>query len=120
GEGNVMFQIRQEQLEAFSVSALHHANRRLAQYARQRFPARFADTEDAVLYELACKVRARAKEYDIELEKDVATFLDFTVMYGEGCPDAPWALPVLEYRMLQGPDRREILRMRVRETGVAL
>ncbi len=115
-----MLKIRKEQMGAFSAALTREANRRLAAYARQRFPRGFKQADDAALYEFAGKVRITAKQYGIDKENDVATFLDFTVMYGEEFPTSSWAADVLQNDALLGPSKITILRQRVRATGVNL
>jgi hypothetical protein len=65
-------------------------------------------------------VRKTAREYEIEKENDVATFLDFTVMYGQDFPKSDWAKDILSCNELQGPAKMTILRHQVTETGVKL
>jgi len=115
-----MFKIRKEQMQAFSSSQIDHADHKLIKYGRQRFPGEFQDTDDPTMLEFVKEVRAKAGRYGIEKENDVATFLDFTVMYGPGFPQDEWAAGVLNCDALYGPDKMSVLRHRVTETGVEL
>jgi hypothetical protein len=107
-------------MDAFSASLRYEANRRLAAYARDRFPGKFSEMDDDSLYELANRVRATAKQYGINNENDVATFMDFTVMYAEDFHQAPWAANVLRDTTLSGWGKMQTLRQRVRASGVKL
>ncbi|MCB9926124.1 MAG: hypothetical protein H6822_28505 [Planctomycetaceae bacterium] len=107
-------------MQAFSSSLVDQADQRLVEYAKQRFPNEFQNIGDPTLLEFVKRVRATAGLYGIEKENDVATFLDFSVMYGENFPQAPWADDILTCDALHGPDKMAVLRFRVRETGVNL
>lgn len=112
--------IRKKQMATLSARMTDEANRRLVTYARERFPDEFKHTDDPTLYELAKNVRMNANKYGVNKENDVATFLDFTVMYGEEFHQAPWAADILGCDALHGPDKMTLLRHRVTESGVNL
>jgi hypothetical protein len=115
-----MLQIRNQQFDKFSDTLRDRANLGLAEYARKRFPRKFATTAEEDLVALASRVRMTAKTYGIEREDNVATFLDFTVMYGEEFHRDPWAAGVLKNRAMHGPDKMALLRYQVELTGVTL
>jgi hypothetical protein len=115
-----MLQIRGEQVRTFTCVMIDRANETLAGYARRRFPTVFAGRPDAELRDLARGVRATANRYGVTREDNVATFLDFTVMYGPDWPAAAWAADVLTCQALHGPDKVALLRHRVERTGVTL
>jgi hypothetical protein len=114
-----MFKIRQDQLEAFDRSYLLRVKRRLAAYARKRFPQCFSQTDDSALLQLIDRVWTTAQRYRIDKENDVATFLDLSIMYGEQFHQSPWARPILETDW-HGPDRMRALTLVVQSTGVRL
>ena len=115
-----MLRIRKKQMGEFSTAMLRRADLRLAVYARKRFPAIFRKTTDTELGRFVENVRAEAKKHGIEREDNVATFLDFTVMYGQEFAGSSWAADILKCDALHGPDKVAILRHRVEQTGVAL
>ena len=107
-------------MQAFSSSQSAQANQHLVRYAQQRFPSEFKQNEDPRLLQFVEKVRATAGRYGIEKENDVATFLDFTVMFGLDFPKSAWAEDILNCDTLYGPDKMAVLRHRVSETGTKL
>ena len=115
-----MLRIRKEQIEVFSVLLRQEANRRLASYVTERFPSEFKQTDTAILYELADKVRTAATHYGIDHENDIATFLDLSVMYGDEFHQAPWAADILRDNALAGASKMAVLRQRVRASGFKL
>jgi hypothetical protein len=115
-----MLRIRPEQVNALTAAMRDQANVRLAEYARKRFPTVFQKTSDKELRAFVEKVRAQAKKYGITREDNVATILDFAVMYGEGFDEASWASEILASQVLHGPDKVAILRQRVRSSGADL
>ena len=115
-----MWTIRQEQASALTNPLLVKADLQLVDYARKRFPTVFKSSSDEELRALVAKVRTQAKGYAIEREDNVATFLDFTVMYGEDFHKAHWAAEILGSSVLHGPDKMAVLRHRVRLSGVRL
>jgi hypothetical protein len=115
-----MLQIRKEQMATFGSSLREQADQALVKYAMMRFPTEFPPFQEAKTREFVAKIRATAKQYGVEKENDVATFLDFTVMYGADFPIAPWAEDVLSCGGMHGPDKMALLRFRVQETGVRL
>jgi hypothetical protein len=115
-----MLRIRREQMEILSSALREAADRRLATYARERFPDRFAEMDAEALIAMVGRVRATAKRYGIDRESDVATFLDLDVMYGEHFHRAPWASDALQSEAMSGSDKMAVLRGRVKRTGVLL
>jgi hypothetical protein len=115
-----MFQIRKEQLTSFDLSLREQSDRTLVKYAMTRFPSEFPVTENAKTLEFVKQLREKAKQFGVEKENDVATFLDFVVMYGEDFPSASWAEDVLTCDGMHGPDKMALLRFRVQEAGVKL
>jgi hypothetical protein len=113
-----MLTIRQEQLDALAASLSRRANVALAGYARRRFPVELGAAPEDELVALADRVRATAMSYGLELENDIATFLDLTVMYGDDFHRSRWAAKVLADEAVHGPDKMESLRRKVRLTGV--
>jgi hypothetical protein len=115
-----MFRIRDEQLRALSSALESRADRALVGYALHRFPAEYEQSDDSILLEFVKNVRAAARQFGIEREDNVATFLDLTVMYGQNFPKASWAHDVLASQALHGPDKVALLRHRIQQTGVIL
>jgi hypothetical protein len=112
--------IRPDQLKAFSIEMLERADRELVVYARRRFPQISANTTDDELLALVKQVRAEAQRYGMEREDNVATYLDLTVMYGNGFCRAEWARDVLESGTLHGPDKLALLKRRVGRSGIRI
>jgi hypothetical protein len=113
-----MIKITQEQLDALAVSLCERANVTLTNYARNRFRLEFNEVSDVELTRLAERVRKTATTYDLERENDIATFLDFSVMYGEDFHRDDWAREILRDNTLHGPDRMQLLRHKVRLENV--
>jgi hypothetical protein len=89
-------------------------------YARKRFPKVFEKVDEAAASRLVDQVRRTAERYGIKSEDNVATFLDFTIMYGKEFHKAPWASEVLLNGAIRAPDKMALLKDRVRQTGVTL
>jgi len=115
-----MLLIRQEQMDTFSLLDVDKANQKLVLYAQQRFPNEFSHANDMTILEFVQRIRAVGAQYGVQRENDVATFLDFAVMYGEDFHQATWAEDVLNCVDMHGPDKMELLRFRIRETDVDL
>ena len=113
-------QIRGDQIDAIAQARLESADRRLVEYGRQRFPAALGPRSNADLLAFVGRVRATAAGYGIVREDNVATCLDFSVMYTEEFHRADWAADVLQCDRLHGPDKMALLRHRVEQTGVNL
>src|SRR5271165_393014 len=109
-----MWTIRREQISELSSPMLRKADIQLADYARKRFPTVFKSSSDEELRALVAKLRTQAKEFGIQREDNIATFLDFTVMYGEDFHKAHWAADILGSSVLHGPDKMAVLSHRVR------
>ncbi|MGL4421158.1 MAG: hypothetical protein ACRCZF_10870 [Gemmataceae bacterium] len=115
-----MLQIRAEQFQPFVPLADHAANEELIPYARARFPSVFSETDDETVRSALAEARLSARKYGIEREDNVATFFDFTIMYGSDFPQQDWAADILTCDALHGPDKMAVLRHRVEESGVSL
>lgn len=115
-----MLQIRRQQLDTLTTAMRHKANLQLVEYARKRFPTVFEKIDEPAAYKLVDHVRTTAERYGIEREDNVATFLDFTVMYGEEFHKARWATDVLSSEAIHAPDKMALLEERARQTGVTL
>lgn len=98
----------------------HKANLELIEYAKKRFPKVFEKVDATRAYKFVDHVRTTAQGYDIEREDNVATFLDFTIMYGLDFHKAVWANDVLSSRTMRPPDKIALLKYRVRQSGVTL
>ena len=109
-----MFQIRQDQIDAFEAAAVAQANASLAKYARERFQEHFVGKPEAELLTFVAGVRESAKNYQVTAEADVATALDLTVMYGTEFYNAVWARDVFDIEGWDGGHKMNILRQRVR------
>ena len=92
----------------------------MANYIRRRFPTELGRIAESDLLELIAARRVAARQYGIEREDNVATFVDLSVMYGESFVDAEWARPILDCTSLHGPDKIALLRARVEESGASL
>lgn len=115
-----MLRVRPDQIKALSAAQVIQADLRLVAYGRQRFPSEFEGHDQETMLTIVRRIRVAAAAYGIQKENDVATFLDFTVMYGDKFPEAAWASDILNCDALYGPDKMAVLRFRVRETGVNL
>ncbi|WP_225000342.1 hypothetical protein [Cesiribacter sp. SM1] len=112
--------IKTAQLCYLSADLKTKANLNMAEYLRKRFPLEFASTDVNNIIQLISKQRKAANSYGVEKENDIATFLDFSVMYGEGFHLDEWAQDVLQCIKLYGPDKMALLRHYVRRTGIEL
>lgn len=92
---------------------LNRANQSLAEYAKHRFPGLFDNkTIDELIPEII-KVRERAKQFGLVNENDIATAVDFSVMYGGNYYTAEWASDVFSLNGMSGAEKMAILRARV-------
>jgi hypothetical protein len=112
-----MSTIEPVQMQLLAASATERFDRELAVHARRRFPATFEGLDDQYMRAGVRKVRATARGYGIERQDDVATFIDFMIMFGVEFHRAPWAVDILECKALHGPDKMAVLRHRVAEAG---
>lgn len=112
--------IRSRQMEAFRASRDEELDRNLTVYARQRFPETFQSVSDERLLAYVRQVRETAGEFGVDRRDNVATFVDFSVMYGPDFYASPWASDIMFCDALHGPDKIAILRSRVEETGIVL
>ncbi len=115
-----MFLIRSDQIEVIVAARLEAANQKLVDYARARFPRRFAHSESAEIAALVAAVRSTSRRYGINKEQDVATFVDLSIMYGEDFHEVPWAARVLQSKDLDSDAKITGLRDLVALTGVNL
>jgi len=102
-------------MEVFQAQAIDKANHRMVDYAKNRFPDYFVSQPESDIEAFIATVRNQSKEYDVVNEDDVATALDLTVMYGPGFWSQTWAEDVIALTALNGAEKMEILRHRVRE-----
>lgn len=107
-------------MDALAAMRIDAANQRLVSYLRARFPGRYDAIPDDRLRAAIDRMRGTAADYGIQRENDVATFLDFTVMYGQDFHRDAWAREILQVKELHGPDKMDVLRDRVRGSGVDL
>ena len=112
--------VRSEQIEPFQTSLEGRFDCDLAKYAQRRFPDVFQAVAQDRLLTFVRQVRETAARFGVDRQDNVATFLDFRVMYGVDFHTAPWASDILSCNDLHGPDKMAVLRNRVEETGVTL
>ena len=121
GSRNQMqIQIRSEQMAEFAVQRIAEANQKLPEYLRRRFPTRLGDKQHSELVEFVLRCRDEAKQYGIEREDCIATYMDLWMMYGAEFAHSDWAIDVMTCDSLHGPDKLAILRHRVAISGVEL
>lgn len=101
------------QINVLHAAAAGRANDRLARYARERFKEYFANMPEAVLLDLVATVRERGNKHRITTERDVATAMDLTVMYGQDFYEAEWAHDVFAIQEWDGEHKMKVLRERV-------
>lgn len=110
--------IKTSQLDSIAISMEEFANAKLVVYSKQRFPNMPVVTMFTI--DDVRKVRDAAKQYKIFKENDVATFLDFSIMFGNDFHTDSWAHPTLICKALHGPDKMALLRHMVRQSGIIL
>lgn len=88
----------------------------LVVYARRRFGAHLRAAPHARLLEAAQEARRLAFGWGMRHEADVATVFDLAVMYGGSFANADWAADILQASDIDGGDKAEALRARVRRT----
>ncbi len=115
-----MLTVRPESVEAMQRDRLAEANRKLVDYAQQRFPTVFKPQQFERSQKLVQKIRAQAAGHGITREDNVATVLDLVTMYGLDFNKAPWAVDVLSNSKLTGPDKISILRRRLHKRGITI
>ena len=107
-----MLIIRREQIAAFQSDAEKRTDQNLADYARRRFPNRFASVANEMLLEFVAEVRQNASKRSIFDVKDVATALDLSVMYHPHFYDLDWVRDIFA-STLSPTDKMSVLRERV-------
>lgn len=97
--------------------AIERANVALCQYVRRRFPIALSQVGEVELLRFITAEREVARQFGVEREDCVATFIDMAAMYGVDFHAQPWAHGVLN-SPLHGPDKMALLRQRVAIHGV--
>ncbi len=115
-----MLTVRLESVEAMQRERLAEANRKLVDYAQQRFPSVFKPQQFERTEKLVQKIRAQAAGHGITREDNVASILDLVTMYGLDFDKAPWAADALANSKLSGPDKISILRRRLHKQGIKI
>ena len=108
------------QIATFQNSIQERFDRDLVKHAQRRFPTVFQTVAEDRLLALIHQVRETASRFGVDRQDNLATFLDFWVMYGADFYASPWASDILSCNELHGPDKMVVLRNRVEETGVTL
>src|SRR5713226_8245280 len=104
-----MLTVRQEQVDALNCAHRDRADSQLAAYMLKRFPKALEHVSGSEIYRIVRETRAIAGDYGIYREDNVASFLDFTIMYGEKFRYTAWAGPILDNDSLHGPDKISLL-----------
>jgi hypothetical protein len=112
--------ISSTQITAFQNSIQERFDHELMEYAQRRFPTVFQAVAESQLLALVRQVRETANRFGVDRQDNLATFLDFWVMYGADFHAASWASDILSCNELHGPDKMAVLRSRVEATGVTL
>jgi hypothetical protein len=105
-----MLTLRDDQLAVFADQSLKIFHARLARHLRAMFSAELVERSDEALEALIGRVVARAAEYGISIERDVARFAEYTVFFGEGFdrePTMPWFGETLTDPVLQGTEKMD-------------
>lgn len=110
-----MLTIRPEQMQSLAAASTERLNRDLVEYVRQRFPTTFERHDDQYILDGIRKMRSIASHYGVERQDNVATFIDFTIMFGAQFHRADWAVDILDCKTLHGPDKMAVLSFRVAE-----
>lgn len=100
-----MLVIRREQMDVLKEHVLAGYIDRLVQHVRRAFPADFRALGESAVRERVGQAVARARELDIDAERDVARFVDMTFMAGPEFDREPWAQPILEDTRSSASDR---------------
>jgi hypothetical protein len=112
--------IRKEQMQALQDYRRAQFERRALAYLRQTLPTQCSSLDDATLCEEVRFGVARAADYGITAERDVAGYLELTLLLGrEFDADAafPWARPILLDRSSSAENRLRRLRTMARREG---
>ena len=112
--------MRSEQMGDLTSGAQRRADTEMVDYARRRFPTKFAQTPQETMMRIVKEIRNRAAGDGFEREDHVASYLDFTVMYGPDFSRSEWAQPILENDAYNVDQKIQALSTRVEETGVKL
>ena len=115
-----MLTVRPESVEAMQRDRLAQANRKLVEYAQQRFPTVFKPQQSERTHQLVEKLRVQAAGHGITREDNVASMIDLATMYGLDFDKAAWAVDVMSNPKLAGPDKISILRRRLQKQGVKI
>jgi hypothetical protein len=112
-----MFQIHQEQFEAFNQIARANFHRHLAAYLREVMPAETAAYSDDALLEYIVTSDRRASAHGIETESGIAQWACLALIIGIDFDDDPM---VHEYFKIPGRNSEEKLEILVNSLNEAL
>jgi len=103
--------LRGDQVEAFQADGVKRFVERMAAHVRRAFPQEIKTSSDADLREHLLHSIAEAGRYGIELERDVADFVDLTFLLGRDFHvQVPWVGPILESPEFSADDRLRRIR----------
>ncbi len=112
--------IKDVQFAVLIEHATNLANQKLVSYLKERFPSRFCEEDADAIISFIQKNRSEAKRFDIRREDNVATFVEFVVMFGDGFYRQEWARDVWVNHELHAPDKIALLRSIVQEHDISL
>jgi hypothetical protein len=108
-----MLVIRQEQMEALRKARIEQFEARMVVHLKQLMPEQCAALGDEAMRHDIRHGMARAAEYDITAERDVARYLELALLLGrdfDSSPSSPWARPILLDRSSSAANRLRRLR----------
>jgi len=94
-----MAMMRKQQMAAFSEDQARRFEERMVDHVRRCFPSEWRDLGEAQVREWIRTGVARAAEYGIDIEYDVARFVDLKYILAEDFdsnPEIPWAAAILK------------------------
>lgn len=112
--------VSNRQLDAITAVLEAQENEQLLDYAKQRFPDIVVPGSAECNVEWIRAVRVTARRFGIRHSKNLAVFVDLSIMYGSGFPDSEWAGETLRTRTFSEFEKINILKSKLEEQGIVI
>ena len=108
------------QLAAITAVLEDQEDAMLLSYATERFPAILVPGSAECNTEWIKSVRMKAKRYGIKRGRNLAVFIDLTIMYGPGFSEAEWAADTLRSKSCSEAEKINILKAKLEAQGITI
>ena len=108
--GDEKMVIRETQMNAFGEMMRTRFEGEMVEYLRENFPAQTRDLTDTQCRALVRHAVTKSSLYGIELEDDIARYLDYVVLYGRDFDTDPafaWTARILQAEGINGTQKMD-------------